>query len=230
MSLLQCFSLAPGVCVIDSVPTHPQPPRAGRVRWWVVQGTGVRKVLQVPFLQVCLRLQGWLATAALSSRRLCALYRGSELLSLSGKTWFCFCTFINACSLLFLFRLQKGIHTFFRRPRLWDRELTLHSQREPMCPQAWQALANIWALVCFPSRDIQQTFLPIPVYQGVGPELMRWRCQAPKGELRWHPGGNAEQNLRRRGGLTVRRGGRPSAHGEKHGSQRPEEPKVSWEC
>ena len=26
--LRQCFSLAPGVCVIDCVPTRPQPPRA----------------------------------------------------------------------------------------------------------------------------------------------------------------------------------------------------------
>ena len=31
-SLLQHFSPAPGVCVIDSAPTHPQTPRAGRVR------------------------------------------------------------------------------------------------------------------------------------------------------------------------------------------------------
>lgn len=42
---------------------------------------------------------------------------------------------------------KEYTHTF-HIPRLWDRELTLHSQKEPMCPQAWQALlVNIRGLV-----------------------------------------------------------------------------------
>jgi hypothetical protein len=37
ISLLQHFSPAPGVCVVDSVPTHPQPSREGRVGQRAVQ-------------------------------------------------------------------------------------------------------------------------------------------------------------------------------------------------
>jgi hypothetical protein len=36
MSLLQCFSPAPRVCVVDSAPTHPQLPTSGRVGWRAV--------------------------------------------------------------------------------------------------------------------------------------------------------------------------------------------------
>lgn len=39
-SLLQCFSPASGVFVVDSVPLHCQPPRAGSIRQKVGQGTG----------------------------------------------------------------------------------------------------------------------------------------------------------------------------------------------
>lgn len=39
-SLLQNFSPAPRVCVIDSVPAHPRPTREGRVGQRAIQGTG----------------------------------------------------------------------------------------------------------------------------------------------------------------------------------------------
>lgn len=73
---------------------------------------------QVPFLLVRLRLWVRLAMASLSSHRLCAPNQGSELPSLSRMTLFCFRASIGACSLVFLFRLQKGIHTFFHQPRV----------------------------------------------------------------------------------------------------------------
>ena len=40
MSLLQHFSPASRVCVSDSVPTHPKPPRTGKVRQRAVQEIG----------------------------------------------------------------------------------------------------------------------------------------------------------------------------------------------
>ena len=46
MSLLRCFSPAPRVCVIDSVPTHPQAPRTGRVGQRATQGTGNAQTLK----------------------------------------------------------------------------------------------------------------------------------------------------------------------------------------
>ena len=54
--LLQCFSPAPRVCVIDSAPTHPQTPRAGRVRQRAVQGIGnkCRAVGSVELEKSCL--------------------------------------------------------------------------------------------------------------------------------------------------------------------------------
>lgn len=77
---------------------------------------------QVPFLQVRLLLQGRLAVAAQSSHGLCAPYQGSELGSLSRTTLFCFWAFMCACSLVFLFRLQEGIHTFFHQPRVMEQK------------------------------------------------------------------------------------------------------------
>lgn len=81
-------------------------------------GAYLQQEPQVPFLQVRLHLWVYLATASLSSHRLCAPNQSSELPSLSRMTLFCFCSSIGACSLVFLFRLQKGIHTFFRQPRV----------------------------------------------------------------------------------------------------------------
>lgn len=73
---------------------------------------------QVPFLQVRLRLWVRLAMASPSSHCLCAPNQGSELPSLPRMTLFRFPASIGACSFVFLFRLQKGIHTFFHQPRV----------------------------------------------------------------------------------------------------------------
>ena len=56
MSLLQHFSPAPRVCVLDSTPPHLQPPRAGRVRQRAVQGIGnkCRAVGSVELEKSCL--------------------------------------------------------------------------------------------------------------------------------------------------------------------------------